>query len=152
MPYVITLLTPVALDVVKVTYSAPVVTGNEFYDTTKYAVYSGDVYTEAFRFPVKALINNKKLSSTNELLLCVPGLQEGVIYSVVCQPQRQVDGTLNPSVVVGKFAATRTKLDSLLQLIPSIYDKSYTSSIRSLLTSIALQLDDVGGPDKECYV
>ena len=152
MAYSLYSIEPVALDVIKITYTTPVVTGPEFYDVARYVVYYGEVNPNNTTLPVKLIINKNKQSTATELLLCIPGIQDGATYSVVCLPQKQVNGVFNSSNLVGKFVATRTKLDSLLMLIPAIYDKSYTSNIRSLLTSIALQLDDVGGPNKECYV
>lgn len=140
--YTITDIKVIALDVIEVTYSSPVITGPQFFDLSKYSVSTGG----ATSLPVTHVLNKNPESYTSKTMLAVRGLEEGTEYTLTCQPQTETNGTISGSAVTANFVAVRTKLDSILSHIPSAYDKSPTSLIRQILTAAAIELDYFGGP------
>jgi hypothetical protein len=152
MAFTITEVIPLAVDMLKLTFSSKLLTGPEFYNVNNYEIYYGSDAYVGQKLTPKVILNNNKQAADTECIICVPGLVPGAIYTVVVKPLPQNNGLTNSADVVAGVLSTTTKLDSLLMLIPSIYDKGYTSNVRQLMLALASQMDDIGGPEKEYYV
>jgi hypothetical protein len=144
--YTITDVTVVALDCIKVTYSSAVVTWPSFFLASNYLLSTADTQNS---MKVSEVLNKNKETSTTEVLLAVKGLEEGYTYTITCLPQTDTLGVLNSQSVTAKFIAQRTKVDSLLSKLPSAYDKSPGSRLRTVITSIAANFDEIGGATKK---
>lgn len=93
--------------------------------------------------------DNKLLCSS--VMLKVAGLQQGRQY-VVTVPNtiRDATGTLITPTSVSKIIThRRTKVDSLIANIPKMYDKSFRSQLRAVLTAIGKEDDLIGGSQDE---
>ncbi len=128
-----------AADLIKVTFSESVVVNNAYKLVGNYTAVN-----DAGSWPVQQVIVPYNTDVLDYVLLQISPQEVEVTYTITVA---NLTGRSGSSLegTSASWTYHRTKIDSLLASMPTMYDKRPTANIRGLLTAIALGDNGVGG-------
>lgn len=133
-------LDQVGIDVVRIQFPYEVVIDRFYRDVTSYVITVERGFGE---ISVREAIPPTDGLTTSEVILYVDQPTKGTTYRIDITQLRQRDGTA--VVETGRFEGRRTKLETMLQGVPSHWDKRPTSVMRNILAAISIEDDRIGG-------
>lgn len=130
----------IAPDTVRINFESAIVVNDEYNNSSNYevSIVAGNGQDVAVRsvLPIFA-------DTTNEVILVIDKVSEGTIYQITISSLSSVTG--QSAVGVAQFVGRRTKVQSLINKLPTHFNTLPTSCIRSVLTAIGLADEQIGG-------
>jgi len=135
----------IAHDTLRIKFSEPVSIDENFLDPTSWVISTLTEGATAIRV-VKTMGVLSGETATSLVDLHVTKGTKGAGYQLNINKIKDVTGERPFTTVVGPFVYQLTKVDEILSSVPSMYGKTLEANLRQVLSAIAIQDEEIGGP------